>query len=129
MSAFSIELILARQFADSLFMAAFLVDPKGNLLFYNEGAEKILGQRFSETGSMALEEWSTVFKPKDVEGNLLPPEALPLVQTLMERTNASGPIYIDGMDGEKRLINIVSFPIENRAKDFLGAMALFYTSA
>ena len=50
-----LELILARQFADSMIMAVFIVDPEGNLLFYNEAAEDILGIRFSETGSMPVD--------------------------------------------------------------------------
>ena len=53
MSQQPLELILARQFADSLTMAVFLVDPEGNLLFYNEAAEDILGIRFSITSISA----------------------------------------------------------------------------
>ena len=55
-----IELILARQFADSMSVAVFIVDPAGNLLFYNEAAESILDGipspsiafTFSETSSL-----------------------------------------------------------------------------
>ena len=123
-----IELILSRQFADSLNMAAFLVDPVGNLLFYNVAAEGILGLRFSETGSMAVEEWSTAFKPTDENGDPLPPEVLPLVKTLSDKRPAHGSIYINSKAGGRHMITITSFPIEGRSGKNLGAMALFWRS-
>lgn len=123
-----LEMILGRQFADSLNMAVFLVDPEGNLLFYNIAAEGILGMRFSETGSMKVEEWSTVFKPTDVNGNHLPPEGLPLVQTLGTQKPAHGSFYIDNQKGERMLITVTAFPIIGRPDRYLGAMALFWNS-
>ena len=50
--ALPIQIILIRQLAGYLSVPLFLVDPKGDLLFYNEPAEAILGQRFEETGAM-----------------------------------------------------------------------------
>ena len=123
-----IELILARQFADSMGMAVFLVDPVGNLLFYNEAAEGILGIRFAETGSMEVNEWASVFIPKDIDGNLLPPERLPLVQTLSTQKPAHGSFYIQNKKDETFMITVTAFPIEGRPKRYLGAMALFWKS-
>ena len=76
--AYPIQLILIRQLAGYLSVPLFLVDPKGNLLFYNEPAEVILGRRFEETGAMSAEEWSAAFTPLDQERQPLPPENLPL---------------------------------------------------
>jgi PAS domain-containing protein len=129
MSNQPLELILSRQFADSMNMAVFLVDPAGNLLFYNEAAEGILGMRFSETGSMAVGEWATTFKPTDIYGIDLPPEELPLVQTLTHRKPAHGSFFIDNKKGEKHLITVTSFPIEGKPDRYLGAMALFWKSS
>ncbi|MDZ7613474.1 MAG: PAS domain-containing protein [Flavobacteriaceae bacterium] len=53
MSSKEIEIILSGQWADSLSVPVFIVDTMGNLLFYNEPAEEILGLRFEETGSTA----------------------------------------------------------------------------
>ncbi len=126
MSGQPLELILARQFADSMGMAVFIVDPIGNLLFYNEGAESILGIRFAETGSMAVEDWASVFTPTDEHENPLPPDGLPLVQTLSTHKPAHGSFYIFNNKGEKLLITVTSFPIEGRPNRYLGAMALFW---
>ena len=59
MSQQEIEIILCRHWASHLQTPVFFVDPKGNMLFYNEPAESILGRRFAETGAMSAAEWST----------------------------------------------------------------------
>jgi PAS domain-containing protein len=128
MSQQPIELILARQFADSMNMAVFLVDPEGNLLFYNEAAEDILGIRFAETGIMRVGEWSSVFTPTDFDGNPIPPNELPLVETLSTQRPAHGTFYINNKKEKHVLITVTSIPIEGRPDRYLGAMALFWKS-
>ena len=51
-----IQIILMRQLAGYLSVPLFLVGPNGDLLFYNEPAEAILGRRFDETGAMSAKE-------------------------------------------------------------------------
>jgi PAS domain-containing protein len=128
MPAQPLELILARQFGDSLSLPVFLVDPEGNLLFYNEPAEVIFGLKFNETGGMRLEEWATVFKPCDHDGAPLVPDSLPLVKTLSTQLPSNGEFFIDSLAGERILISVSTFPIIGRTKRFLGAMAIFLKS-
>ena len=73
MAAYEIEIILNRQLADCLSIPVFITDTDGNLIFYNEPAEGVLGKRFEETGEMPVAEWSTVFKPLDETGDPLLP--------------------------------------------------------
>lgn len=128
MPAQPLELILARQFGDSLSMPFFLVDPEGNLLFYNEAAEGILGLRFNDTGGMRVEEWATMFKPTALDGSALEPEHLPLVRTLATREPSYGTFRIDNMQGERIEITVTSFPVEVRPDRYLGAIAMFWTA-
>lgn len=128
MSQQPIELILARQFADSMSMAVFLVDPEGELIFYNEPAEEILGIRFAETGAMPKSVWAYAFTPTDVKGNRLPENGIPLVQTLNTHKPAHGSFYIDNKKDERLLITVTSIPIEGKPNRYLGAMALFWKS-
>lgn len=128
MSQHPIELILARQFADSMSVAVFLVDTEGNLIFYNEPAEDILGIRFAETGAVPVNVWASVFTPTDIEGKPLPPEGLPLVQTLNTQQPAHGTFYIENKKEKRLLITVTSIPIEGRPNRYLGAMALFWKS-
>ncbi len=53
--AHPIQIILTRQLGAYLSVPLFIFDPKGNLIFYNEPAEAILGRRFDETGTLSLE--------------------------------------------------------------------------
>lgn len=126
MSNKEIELILSRQFADCLSMAVFLVDPAGNLLFYNEPAEAILGLHFEETGFLPVEKWSTLFKPEDKDGRLLDAAELPLVQTITTQEPAHGSFWIHSLKGEHYEISVTSFPIMGRPDRFLGAIAIFW---
>ncbi|MGH7549477.1 MAG: PAS domain-containing protein [Gemmatimonadota bacterium] len=121
-----VEIILARQLAGYLAVPVFVVSPEGDLLFYNEPAERILGTRFEETGRMAMEEWATVFQPTDEQGIPLPPEDLPLVATLEKREPAMRSFFIRGLDGELRRIMTVSIPLLAQGKRFLGGMAMFW---
>ena len=126
MPANQIEIILSRQLADSLSIPIFITDPGGNLIFYNESAEELLGKRFEETGAMPVEEWSTIFKPVDEAGNLIPPEKLPLVKTLTHRYPAHGTFWIESLKGEQNKISVTAYPIIGRPDRFLGAVAIFW---
>ena len=121
-----VELILMRQLASYLAMPIFLVDPAGNLLFYNEPAEVLLGRRYDETGEMSLEEWSTIFTPVAEDGSPLPPEARPLVIALQKRQAAHRAFWIRGADGVSRRIQATAFPLEGQGGRHLGAVAIFW---
>ena len=124
--AHPIQIILLRQLAGYLSVPLFLVDPNGDLLFYNEPAEVILGQRFEETGAMSAAVWSSAFIPEDEHGNPVPPDELPLMISVAERRPAYRRIFIRGLDGIVRHVEIAAIPIVGLQGDFLGAAALFW---
>ena len=126
MPAYAIEIILNRQLADCLSMPVFITDTAGNLIFYNEPAEIVLGTRFEETGEMKVETWSTIFKQQDDEGNLLSPDSLPLVRTLKEQTPNHKTFWIVSLQGKTEKISVTAYPIIGRAGNFLGAVAIFW---
>src|SRR4051794_35175945 len=101
-----IETILARQLASYLAVPIFLVDPLGTLIFYNEPAEAILGQRFDETGAMPLDQWATIFVPTDEDGAPLPANALPLAIALADKRPAHRTFWINGLDQVPRHIEV-----------------------
>jgi hypothetical protein len=109
-------------------MPVFLTDTVGNLLFYNEPAEDILGKRFEDTGEMPVDEWGTVFKNKDDAGNPIPSEELPLVKTLLERLPYHKTFWIESLKGTAERISVTSYPIIGRPETFLGAIAIFWRS-
>lgn len=129
MAQHAIELILMRQLASGLATPIFLVDPRGDLLFYNEPAEAILGCRFDETGALPVEQWSTMFVPTDAAGRALPPEALPLVMAMTDRRPAHRAFWIEGMDSVSRHIEVTAFPLIGQADRMVGAVAIFWERA
>jgi PAS domain-containing protein len=125
MSQKEIEIILTRQLASYLAMPVFIVDPEGTLIFFNEPAEALLGQRFEETGEMTMAEWSEGFDATDENNVPIPPEQLPLRVALAEHRPTYREFLIRGRDNVRRPIEVAAFPILGQAGRFLGAMAVF----
>jgi PAS domain-containing protein len=121
-----IEIILARLLAEHLVTSIFIVDPSGNLIFYNEPAGAILGFRYDETGPMPASEWTTVFQPFDVDGQPLIPDDLPLVLAMTKQHAAHKSFWIKGLDGALRQIEVTAFPLMGNADRFIGAIAIFW---
>ena len=117
-----IVLILARDLAEHLSSAMFLVDHEGTLVYFNEGAAEILGKTFSDAGEMRMEDWSREFSPS------VEPDRLPLVIALRERTPAHTTLRIVGADGVVRNIAVTAIPLFARQEDFVGAVAVFWES-
>ena len=121
-----VELILMKQVASYLAVPIFLVDPAGTLLYYNEPAESLLGERYDETGEMPLEEWGTVFAPTDRSGAPLAPEELPLAIAVQQGRPAHGQLSITGLDGVARQLSVTAFPLVGQSNRNLGAVAIFW---
>ena len=124
--AYPIEIILNRQLADCLAIPVFITDTVGNLLFYNESAEEILGKRYEDTGEMPVKEWSTIFKSKDENGRLLEPEDLPLVVALLHQRPDFKTFWIESLQGTTEKISVTAYPIIGRTGSFMGAVAIFW---
>jgi len=118
-----------RQLADCLAVPIFLVNAKGTLLFYNEPAEVLLGQRFEETGELTTEQWAGAFTPMDHRNRPLPTEKVPLVIALRERRPVHASLRIRGLDQVVHDIQATAFPLVGRANRFLGAVAIFWEVA
>ena len=126
MASHRLEVILMRELAEHLGMPIFVVGSDGALEFYNEPAEKLLGLRYDETGSMPLAEWSTRFVPTDRDGRLLTPDELPLVIALQESRAAHGDFWIEGDDGVRRHLEVTAMPLSAQAGRDVGATAIFW---
>lgn len=121
-----IEVILTRQLASYLAMPIFIVDPDGNLLFYNEPAEQVLGQRFEETGELPAGEWITASTATDEDGAPIDRDRLPLAVALRLRRPQHGRFWITGLDNVRRLIEVTAVPLIGHGDRNLGAAAIFW---
>ena len=122
----AIEIILLRQWASYLALPVFIADHDGQLLFYNEPAEALLGQRYDEAGEMPVSELSDIFETKTEAWDPLDSSDLPLAIALAELRPAHKRFRIKGLDHEWRTIEVTAFPIEGQAERHLGAVAIFW---
>jgi PAS domain-containing protein len=124
--ALPVQIILIRQLAGYLGVPLFLADRNGDLLFYNEPAEAIVGMQFEQTGAIPAKTWTSMFRPMDEQGQSIPPKDLPLMISLATQRPAYKRFYIHGMNGVRRHIEVTSIPIVGLQGEFLGGASLFW---
>jgi PAS domain-containing protein len=120
-----VELILARGLMANITTPAFLVDPDGTLVFFNDGAGDLLGVRYEDTGPMDFERWSTHYEPLDADGRPLDVDELPLAIALREGRPVHRAFEVRTARGSTREIEVSAFPIVGNA-GMRGAMAIFW---
>jgi PAS domain-containing protein len=125
-SAKPIQIILARQLASSLAMPILIVDIAGTLIYYNEPAEVILDLRFDESGEMTAEEWPRRFALADEERKPIATEDRPLTMAITDKKPISRVVWMRCGHREWLHVHITAFPLIGEAKQFLGAMMIFW---
>jgi PAS domain-containing protein len=119
-------LILARELASNLATPTLIADDRGQLVFYNEAAEKLVGRTLAETGEMPLDDWTASFSPRSVDSEALPPEQRPSRIALDERRSSHQRFLITSLDGVDRMVAVTAFPLFAHADEFVGVMAIFW---
>ena len=121
-----LPLILARELATQLATATFIADERGDLVFYNEQAETILGRTFAEAGSMSASEWGALFQLETLDGEPLPPEQMPAAIALLEQRPAHGRLRMTGLDSVTRTLSVTAIPLLSSRVECVGMLALFW---
>ena len=121
-----IELILLRQWASHMAMPVWIAGTRGELLYYNEPAEELLGRRFDEAGEMRLRDLPAIFETAAADGTPLEESDLPLAKSLIERRPYHMRVRITALDGIPRILDITAVPLLVQGGEYLGAMAVFW---
>lgn len=120
-----VEMILIRQLAGYLVLPIWLMDGQGNLVFYNEPAEVLLGARFDDVGPLKADELAQIFMTTAIDGS--PPDApIPVVGAFESRRPAHGKVRFRGLDEVWHDVEISAIPIEGHGGDLLGVCAVFW---
>ena len=119
-------LIDARAFAERLATAAMITDGWGNLVFYNEAAEALLGRSFAEAGEMPADQWQTMFTVRRLDGSSMPLEEMPGGKALINHKPSHGRLRITALDGVEHAIEVTGLPIFTGDAEPAGIMALFW---
>jgi PAS domain-containing protein len=121
-----LDLILARNLISGIGLAAFLIDPDGVLVFFNDAAGELVGRRFEEVGRLRREEWSSEFGPFDEFGKLMPTNTLPLTVALRQGLPAHDRFRVSSSgDGELVEVDVSALPL-GTADGFKGAIVVFW---
>lgn len=121
-----IGLILMRQLASGLALPVWLSDERGDLLFFNEPAEKLLGRRFDDVGDVSLDDARRVLAFRDAEGNALAPDQTPLLVALRERRPVHRLVRMSALDGHDHEIEVTAFPLVGGGGHLIGGVAMFW---
>jgi PAS domain-containing protein len=119
-------LILAREFASNLATPTLIADDQGQLVFFNEAAEEIVGATFAETGEIPLDDWAASFSPRTLDSESLSRERRPTRIALDERRPTHQRLLITSRDGVDREVAVTAFPLFAHADEFVGIVAIFW---
>jgi PAS domain S-box-containing protein len=121
-----LEMIILRQLASYLTIPMWMMDASGDLIFYNEPAEELLGVRFDDVGPIRAEQLVGMWQVTDLEGELLPEVDFPVVAALTRQVAGHRAVRFQGKDGAWRAVEVTAIPIEGQGKRFLGVLATFW---
>jgi len=122
-----VEVILLRQLATYLAVPVWVMGADGDLLFYNEAAEPLIGRAFEDQrGPISADELAELFATTSEDGEPIPSEELPIVVALKQRLPSHRRLRFQSFDGASHLIEVSAFPITGQGDRHLGAMALFW---
>jgi PAS domain-containing protein len=123
-----LDLILARNLISGIKLAAFLIDPDGVLVFFNDAAGELIGRRFEEVGRLDRDEWNSQFGPFDEFGQLMPTEDMPLTKALRDGLPAHDRLRVSsGENSELIEVEVSALPLAT-AEGFQGAIVSFWRS-
>jgi len=126
MAQHGIEMILMRRLAAELTMPIVLVDPRGDLAFFNAGAASVFGRRFEDIGPIVRGEWSATFSPTHADGSPLKREEQPLFVATERREPCHRRLWMRGLDGVARELESIAFPLIGQGERMLGAVGVFW---
>lgn len=121
-----IEMILLRQLATHLASPVWILEATGELVFYNEPAEHLLGIQFEEVGPLVAVELTEMFEVTEADGEPLAESDFPVVAALINRTPANRLVKFRAKDGVMKLVEILALPIVGQGDRFLGVLATFW---
>lgn len=121
-----IEMILLKHWASYVMVPIWITDADGNLVYYNEPAEAILGARFDDVGEVPADQLDELFSTCDIDGSPLPSSELPAWIAAKKQIPAHRALGFQGMDGVSRIIEVTAIPVVGQAGRHLGVMVTFW---
>ena len=122
----SLPLILARELASNLSTPMFLLDAGGNLVFFNDAAEQLIGKPFAEIGEIAANEFGGVLALADADGAPLHTRDTPAGVAFYERRPTHLTLLATCYDGVRRLLDVTAYPLFGAGAEMHGVVNVFW---
>ncbi len=127
MTSQPVEVILLKQLATYLAVPVWVMDADGNLLFYNEAAEPLIGRAWEDQrGPIVASDLAELFATTSEDGEPIASEDLPVSIALSRRQPAHGRLRFEAFDGLSHLIDLTAIPISGQGERHLGAVVVFW---
>ena len=122
----SLPLILAREFASNVATPLSILDEQGTLVFFNEPAERIIGQTHAELGELSAAEWRARFRAQRPDGTPVADEELPTSVALRHLRPAHETLVYTMLDGHRRTLSVTAIPMLERGEELAGVVVVFW---
>jgi PAS domain-containing protein len=128
MSHQEVELILARKFAEALSVVVLVIDERGDTIFFNESAGRLLGRPFEEFDALPFEERNAILAPLRADGTPLPRKELPGIRAMRERRPTYVAFCLHDVDGHLRAVETTGIPLLSASGRTLGAFVVAWAA-
>ena len=122
----SLPLILAREFAANLATPLVILDENGTIVFFNEPAERIIGQTPAELGDLPEQDWRAQFSTERLDGTPVGNEDQPTAVARRERHPTHETLVYKMLDGQRRTLAVTAIPLLGREDELQGVVAVFW---
>src|SRR5690606_35148723 len=89
----------------------WITDRFGNLIYFNEPTEELIGLRFDETGDLPASTLTDLFNLCDLNGSPIPDAERPLMIALEKLQPAQRAIRMNDAEGREKVVADTAIPI------------------
>jgi PAS domain-containing protein len=122
----ALALIVARELAANLATPMFLIDAAGDLVFYNDAAEQIIGKPFAELGTISALAWGEMLQLQTPDGQPLRRRDSPAGVAFAERRPSHSALRATAFDGTVRELEVTAYPLFAKSHEMHGVVAIFW---
>ena len=122
----SLPLILARELSANLATPMFLLDASGMLVYFNDGAELMLGRTYAELGPVTADEFGAMLQLADVDGTPLRRRDSPAGVAFINREPSHRRLMATTLDGRRDIFECTAYPLFGKEDEMHGVLAVFW---
>jgi PAS domain-containing protein len=124
----SLPLILARELSANLATPMFLIDGEGNLVYFNEAAELMLGRTFGEMGAISANEFGTRLQLAELDGTPMRRRDSPAGVAFLRRQPSHRTLLATSLDGTRRPFEVTAYPLFGKVGEMHGVLTVFWAA-